>query len=484
MNKIEKWNPILKGALVAGMLILAIFVFVGLTKILPRVIDSIGGAFSNISTSIFPPKESITISLSSNSVKSGEILDVSFVHKNKVTAGVYEFKFDCSNKDLSMILIDGPDQINLPCTATSTLNSNPFKIIPQLRDENSFIDTNIYVTFYDIETGSREAMGKVLLTIQNGNLNNTSNQENTSTTTDNTKISKDANLVTKQVTTPIVKKQTTNQYANNSYVVGKPDLRITAKDTGTIVNNIFVPKTVFGINEISAVRFDITNSGNTPTGAWQFTAVLPTYPSQVFPSGIQPSLKPGETIEYTLSMRNLAVTGNNIVTVIVDPNQSVSEVSEINNTIVMTLVNSGTSYSTGLLLPPTYNNYYNSSNSDLMLKVISRGYIDRNNGRYYVANSVSENDRVAIRIEIENIGDGETGPFIFTADLSGNSNGLYTSPVQNTFYPKEKRQYTIDFDPDASDIGKNTIKIRLDTNNTVNETNENNNVLNEDITVY
>ena len=484
MNKVEKWNPILKGALVAGMLVLAIFTFVGLTKILPKVIDSIGGAFSNISNSIFSPKESITISLSNNSVKSGETIDVSFEHKNKVVTGIYEFKFDCSNKDLSMILIDGSSQINMTCTATSTLNSNPFKIIPQLRDENSFADTNIYVTFYDIDKGTREAMGKVLLTVQNGNTKNIVNQENTSSTTNNTNINKDTNLVTKQITTPTIKKQTVNQYTNNIYAVGKPDLRITAKDTGTIVNNIFVPKTVFGINETSAVRFDITNSGNTPTGAWQFTAVLPTYPSQVFPSGIQPSLKPGETIEYTLSMRNLAVTGNNIVTVTVDTSQSVSEVSEINNTLVMTLVNSGTGYSTGLVLPPIYNNYYNSSNSDLMLRVISRGYIDRNNGRYYVANTVSEKDRVAIRIEIENIGSGETGPFIFTADLSGNSNDLYTSPVQNTFYPKEKRQYTIDFNSEATDIGKNTITIKLDTNNNVNETNESNNILSEDITVY
>lgn len=466
-------NPILRGALVAGMLGLLVFAIIGLTKVVPKAITSVGSAFSGISSSLFSPKETIILSLSNNSVQSGEAVDISFEHKNKDMAGVYEFKFDCSDKDLSMILLDGQNKTNMLCTATSTLNSNSFQIVPILKNSNSFVDSYIYVSFFDQENNTRQAIGKTVITVRNGKTNGT-------VATSTQIISKPIVATSSKVIRPVV-----NQNLTNSNIVRKSDLYIISKSTGAIVNNVFIPKTNFASYEIPAIRFDIGNDGNVETGPWQFTAVLPTYPSQVFPSGVQPSLKPGEIIEYTLTLQNLAITGNNIATISIDPNNTVNELSETNNTLVMTLVNSGVGYSTGLIVPPYNNyNYYNNSNSDLMLRIISKGYIDRNNGRYYAASSISENNRVAVRFEIENIGSGETGPFIFTADLSGYSNDRYTSPVQTTFYPGEKRQYTVDFDSGVADIGTNTITIRLDTNYNVNETNEDNNKLSEDILVY
>ncbi len=469
MKKTDKFNSILKGALFAGMFIVVIFAFIGLSKIVPKAITSLGSAFSGISSSLFGSNEKIVISTTSNSVKSGESIDIYFEHSNKSTEGNYEFKFDCGGKNLNLLLVDGNNQINIPCNATTTLFLNPFKIVPQLKDQNSFVDSNLYISFRNSSDNKITAIGKTILTVRNGDVQNTISENRASTTP----------------TISATKKPAVTQNTSNYYVPsGKADLRILAKDTGTVVNGVFIQKNIFATYEASAVRFDISNIGGTPTGPWQFTAVLPTYPSQVFPSGIQPSLKPGETIEYTLSMQNLASIGNNVVSVNVDTNQVVSELSETNNGIVMTITNSG--YSTGLILPPYYNNYNygNTSNSDLMLRIIKRGYMDRNNGRFYEANSVSERDRVAIRFEIENIGRGETGPFIYTADLSGYYNDQYVSPVQTTFYPGEKRQYTVDFDSDVADIGTNTITIRVDTNNSVNETREDNNALSQDILVY
>jgi hypothetical protein len=456
-------NPILRGALIAGMLVLVVFALIGVTKIVPKAINSISSAFSSISSSLFSPKQTIILSLSNNSVKSGEEVNISFEHKNKSTAGIYEFKFDCSNRDLSMILIDGTNQTNMLCTATSTLNSNPFKIIPQLRDQNSFVDSYIYVSFYDTEKNIKEAIGRTVLTVQNGPMR-----------------SGDVTVATTSIatTTSVIKKPTTNQKLVNNNIIKKSDLRITAKDTGIVVNNIFIPKTTFTSYETASVRFDISNVGNIPTGVWQFTALLPTIPSQVFPSGNQPSLLPGETIEYTLSMRNLAVTGNNTVLINVDPSQTVSELSEVNNVAVMTLVNSGRSYSLGLIKPDI-----RSSDSDLMLRIISKGYVNKRGERFYQSNSISENDRPAIRFEIENIGDEETGDFIFEADLDNDSNNDYISSVQDSFYAGESREYTIDFDR-TEETGTFDITIVIDSDDDVDETNEDNNKLSEEIRVY
>lgn len=481
MKKSNLPDGALRVVLVAGMLILVVFALVGITKIAPKAITSIGSAFSSVTSSIFSPKEKIVLSLSNNSVQSGEPVDVSFEHTNKTTAGTYEFKFDCTNKDLSMILLDAGRQTNLLCTATSSLSSNSFRIIPQLRSENTFVDSYIYVSFYDTEKNTRQALGKTVLTVRTGTVRVEPNQGTNIATTSKKIATTSATSTNTNITSGNTINN--NQNSNVTNVVRKSDLYIKTKDTGIVINNVFIPKTTFGSYESASVRFDIGNDGNIPTGPWQFTAILPTYPSQIFPSGVQPSLAPGEIIEYTLSMQNLASAGNNIVTINVDPALMVPELSETNNSAVMTVFNSGVAYNANTI--PNYNTgYYPNSNSDLMLRIISKGYISRSNGRYYEASSVSEDNRVAVRFEIENIGRGETGPFIYTADLSGYSNDQYASPVLTSFYPGEKRQYTVDFDSDIADIGTNTIKIRLDTYNNVNETNEDNNKLSEEIRVY
>jgi hypothetical protein len=483
MKKSNLPDGALRVVLVAGMLILVVFALVGITKIVPKAITSIGSAFSSVTSSLFSPKEKIVLSLSNNSVQSGEPVDVSFEHSNKTTAGTYEFKFDCTNKDLSMILLDGGRQTNMLCTATSSLSSNSFRIIPQLKNENTFVDSYIYVSFYDAGKNTRQALGKTVLTVRTGTMRGVTNSQTTNATSSAVVKTKVVTSNTNATSTNYTNKTTTNPVVNTPNVIRKSDLYIKTKDTGVVINNVFVPKTTFGSYESASVRFDIGNDGNIPTGPWQFTAILPTYPSQVFPSGVQPSLAPGEIIEYTLSMQNLASAGNNVITINVDLAQMVPELSETNNGVVMTVFNSGVGYNANTI--PNYNTgYYYNSNSDLMLRIISKGYIGRNNGRYYEASSVSEDDRVAVRFEIENIGKGETGPFIYTANLSGYSNDQYTSPVITSFYPGEKRQYTVDFNSGVGDIGTNTVTIRLDTYNNVNETNESNNVLSEDVRIY
>ncbi len=480
MKKTNPLNKILKWVLIAVMAILVIFALIGVTKIVPKAISSLGSAFSSVSSSLFQSKEKIEISVPNNSVKSGEPVNISFKDKDAdktidPNSGSYAFKFDCSDrKDLSMLAVDGKNQTNLECNKDYSIGTNPFIVVPTLKTENSFIDSTLYITKYNKDKNTQEVFGKTTITISNGNLN----QNN-----------KTAQLTTSPISSTSTSKNisTQNQTINNG--VQKPDLYIVKKDVGVLINNVFIPKTVFGANENVAVRFDIGNSGNIGTGPWQFNALLPTYPSQVFPSGIQPSLAPGEIIEYTLSLTNLASAGNNLVTVNVDPNQNISELSKANNTALITLVNSGVgyNYNANAIYNPIYNynnyGYVGTTNSDLMVRIIEKGYIDRNTGRFHESNSVSESQRAAVRFEIENIGSGQTGNFIFSVHFPSYRNSEYISPLQSSFYPGEKRQYTVDFDS-PENTGTNEITIRLDINNNVIETNENNNVLEEEITIY
>jgi hypothetical protein len=458
-------NPILRGFLIAGMLIVAIFAFIGATKIIPKAFTSIGSAFSSISSTIFSPKETIILSLSNNSVSTGEQVDVSFEHKNKSNSGTYEFKFDCSNNDLSFTLIDGQKNIDLVCTATSTVASNTFKIIPHLKKENSFVDSYIYVTFNN-DKGAREASGKTVLTVHNGTTKGTSsNQSETSVN----KIES-----TKKETSTVVENA---RPVTNINVVRKSDLYIKTKDMGIIANGVFIQKASFGQYEAPVVRFNIANIGNTETGPWQFTAVLPTYPIQVFPSGIQPSLKPGEIIEYTLTLQNLANTGNNAVSINVDPTQSVSELSETNNFAVMTLVNSGSGYENRVY---PYNNYNNSDDSDLMIRIIGRGYVD-NDGDFVEASSISSNKTAAIKFEIENTGDEDSGRFKYSVYFPSYDDSTVTKTVSSIDAGERKRFIEEFEDPEE---GTNEFEIRVDTDNDVSERREDNNYIEESLRVY
>lgn len=458
--------------IIAVLVLLTIFAFIGLAQIAPKAINSLGSAFSSMTSLFSSPNEKIILSLSNNSIKSGELVDVYFEHQNKKTAGVYEFKFDCGNKNLMMILDDGSDKTNLSCNTVAIVSSNNFKITPVLKEANSFLDSYIYVTFYDKENNSRKIFGKTVLTISNGKLS--SNPTIKEDEPKPAEIISTSTVTTKPKNVIPVTQTNTGTFPN---VVRKADLHIAAKSTGVVINNVFIAKTSFNSSDNPAVRFVISNIGNIPTGPWQFNAVLPTYPSQIFPSGTQPSLAPGEMIEYTLSLGNLAYSGNNVVTINVDTNQIVSELSETNNGAVMTLVNSGVGYNNATY---PYNNYNNSSNPDLVIRIIDVGYID-NDGDFVEADSISDNKTAAIKFEIENIGDRDSGRFKYSVYFPSDDDSTVTKTV-SSIDAGEKKRFIEEFeDPER---GTNEFEIRVDTDDDVDERNENNNDEEESLRVY
>jgi len=81
-----------------------------------------------------------------------------------------------------------------------------------------------------------------------------------------------------------------------------------------------------------AVRFDIANNGGSSTGAWYFSAQLPTAPAPYrYNSPEQEPLGPGDHIVNTLRFSPTA-SGGGIFNVIVDPQGEVRESDKTNNT--------------------------------------------------------------------------------------------------------------------------------------------------------
>ena len=455
MEKSKIINAISRISLVAGIVVLLTLAVIGVVKLVPKTASSLASAVSALHSSLFLPKETIIISLSNNSVATGEGTDVSFEHKGKTTDGTYSFRFDCDGKNLSMVVVDTSGQANLLCKETTPIKGASFKIFPHLKDQNSFVDSSIHIDFTPKGKTVSSVTGQTTLTVRNGTLKG------------DTRIATSSVAVSSTI--PSQDKETT-QATSPTNIVKKADLYIITKDSGIFINNIFVPKTNFQTYESPVIRFDIGNDGNIPTGPWKFNATLPTNPGELFSSPIQPSLAPGEIVEYTLTLANLASSGNNIVSINIDPNQVVNELSETNNAATMTLVREGTPI-------------VQTTKADLTGRVLATGFVDRATGLFYPLNQVPQSSRAAIQFEIQNIGGIPSGNFIFTANLPTNTNSYYTSPVQPSLAPGEKKQFTIGFDYPRN-TGSNTVTINIDPNSNINEISKNNNTIIGSINIY
>ncbi len=85
------------------------------------------------------------------------------------------------------------------------------------------------------------------------------------------------------------------------------------------------------------IRFEIRNNGGTAAEDWRFEAELPTEDDNTFRSGLQPDLKPGEAIEYTLKFDN--PESNGYATIEADSENDVRESDEDNNRIRFRVTN-------------------------------------------------------------------------------------------------------------------------------------------------
>ncbi len=100
---------------------------------------------------------------------------------------------------------------------------------------------------------------------------------------------------------------------------------LTSADTASFVASSTIPSGMRG-----AVKFSIVNTGTNTTGAYDFEAVLPATSSGYhFFSGKQKALLPGEREAFVLGYDS-ARTGT--ITITVDSDNTIKEVSESNNT--------------------------------------------------------------------------------------------------------------------------------------------------------
>ncbi len=109
---------------------------------------------------------------------------------------------------------------------------------------------------------------------------------------------------------------------------------------------------------------------------------------------------------------------------------------------------------------------------DLHPRILQVGYIDSSNN-FIPSDTVSRNQRVAVRFVVENLGNKESGIWRFNAILPTYPSYTFNSESQVTMLPGDKVEFTLGFDRIVE--GTSIFRIEIDGGNLVIESNESDN---------
>jgi len=274
-----------------------------------KLAPGIFGAFKSPFNSIDPE---IIITLPSTTAVSGEPLTISFSHESK--NGSYAFSYLCRPGFTFQTAKTDGTYATLNCESPYGVESSAkeIKVIP-ISTQNRFLDVP-FVVAYTNSNGELAAEGSAQITITNSELG----------------ASPD---------TTVTEEERPTAGGGAPTYSGIPDLTARILQVGVIdpATRAFVAKIPQFSNEIAAVRFEVANAGGGKTGAWNFVANLPTVGGYTFTSATQKSLNPGDRVEFTLQFDQLQ-RGSTFFAVHIDPNNSIQELSEGNNSAEQNLV--------------------------------------------------------------------------------------------------------------------------------------------------
>ncbi len=425
-------------------------------KLVPNAVTSIKNGFS----SLFGGGETATLTTDKSEINSGEAFTLSWDGKHKDN-GSYVLTYACKDGVHMQTSIYQPNQ-EVPCDSQYYFSPNDNRIDLSIFSENNrFIDVPVSLSFLANDSTEVKTLASTTLTITNVNVAD-SRQNITGTSTTPTPVTVATSTTPVEPTTPApvattpAPKPTITRTHRVSNPNGTADLSVQITDIGYLdpVTAQFVSSpTIYG-NARAAAKFVVTNNGDKNTGAWNFTATLPTVDHPTYTAYNQPNLGPGDGIVYTLGFDKINQTLDNVISIAVDSNNQVVETSETNNTSSVHIANlSGTNNGT-----PT-----NVGGADLTVKITS------------IPSYTYANSRVNVQFEVQNIGDQTVNSWRFTANLpTGDSNSFYTSEYQAPLAPGAKIIFNLGFDRTQYQ-GNNNVSITVDPYNNVSEVNENNN---------
>lgn len=459
----QKSNVFMKILWVIGGIFGAVILALLILFAIPRAVSGIGNMAASISSLISgKAKNSIEVTINKDSINTGESVIVSWKDsdtENKTKE--YTLVYSCL--DNLQMQLDGKN-INCGIQNDVTYKNNQATLTTSL---NSPSYADVEITINAVEDTKITGKGTETLTVRgtgapaiNPNVND--NVDDDSAIKDNvsTDTSGQSTVSTGNVST----------VKYNSSIPA--DLSISNIQVGVIRNGVFVNDSYVDSNETPVIRFVISNIGGRATGNWYFNYALPTENVIVYNSGIQSSLRAGDSIQYTIVFNQYS-KGRQAVGIYIDPQNIVSESNEINNSSFAEMNfevnrNGGSSNNSG------YGDYDSDDEADLTVDI--KDYGRYSNGRFYDENEVDPDDDVAVLFRVRNEGGESTGSWRFEARFpTEDGNETYRSSKQPSLAPGEYRDIIMEFDNIRDSGNSISFRLEVDSEDDVNEEREGNN---------
>lgn len=314
----------------------AIAVFLAALWLIVQGVRIIPAAVSNLASalvSITQTRERIVVS-TPGSVANGQAITISWNHEGKTAEGSYTFTYFCADS----VAMSSPDRrgesVEVFCnTPFNFTNSNNSITVTPFLTQGDRQDVTVLISYRE-NGGTKVTEGRATFTLTAASISPT-----VTPTTPTTPTKPVVTAPTRPVTggTPITTVRPIQIPANPT--TAQPgtsaDLQARILETGYIIGgtNTFVASSSVNINDRAAVRFVVENIGGSPTGAWRFTAELPTIYYYRYDSVDQESLAPGDRVEYILGFDTIENRSQVQAMIIVDPEQRTSDSNRTNNMI-------------------------------------------------------------------------------------------------------------------------------------------------------
>lgn len=404
-------NLSVKGFLGMVIIVFIIIIILSSVSFLPSIIGKVSSSLSAALYSIFVPAKGATMTADRKIINSGEDFNITF-KKVAETTGIFTVSYSCDFA-IDLMSVESSGLKKIDCDTPYYLLENETAI--QLRPITKESITRLIIdgSFENNDTQKIEKVGVTRITVKNDSTGTIVTPPVTTLTTPTPTVT---NTPTYTPPTP-----TTKVVAPIYY--GKADLAIRVLQVGLLTNgtNLITTQNQFTYMDMVGIRFEVRNNGNTNTGPWSFTASLPSVSTPIYNSNTQTSLRPGESIIYTLGFSNLTNQNTGLITINVDPQNIVSESVEYNNIITYLITN--ISYNSDY-----YNNYNNNNTNGCYVNGLFTYNCNTNgNGWNYNNNDLSVScyadprdpntgDRVRWYADVEG-GDGD-----YTYDWTGTNN--------------------------------------------------------------
>ena len=326
--RIWNWfrNLTISGLLSGIFILLVILILISSLRSLPTAINSASNSLTGALYSVFVPAQNATMSADKTVVDAGEAFKISFKAGDN-TNGLYKISYPCNSGTELKVAASAK---SIPCDTEYyvTEKDNSITLIATPADPTTVTRVTLTGYFEDNNTLKSVKTGVVRITVRSSAVDATPTKNQTQTTT-GTKATQTINV-------------------GGSYI-GKPDLAVTILQTGVLnrTTGYLTSQSTFSSTDRVGVKFEVRNDGDVATGAWSFTATLPSQSTPTYRSDTQVSLNPGDKIIFTLGFDNLVNQYSNVITVNVDPAYAVSDSDRANNTDSVTISNTN------------FNNYYN-----------------------------------------------------------------------------------------------------------------------------